>query len=664
MKNVSLKFLEALEKGTKLYQEANIKFADGTELGLTRESFYISGNSYADAAGSSSFPLGSAFGKSVNFSLVNDKDQFSDYDFLMSEITVYCCMDFEDGTTEKILFGTFTVIEPEAYGSIIEVAACDKMYLGDVEYTSNLSFPATAREVLQDSTSTCGVYLLTTTFANDDYIIQEKPEGVTHRDIWGSCAMLAGGNARMDEYNRICIVGYDFSVLDQNGADGGYFDDATPYASGDNVYGGVFDPWDEGDDIDGGTFDEMYRYHVLYKAKNLTVSTDDVVITGIETTEDETEYIYGADGYVISIENPLISGNPQDAVDRIGSLLVGVRFRPFEMDHIAYPVAEFGDVCYLMDRNRNLYQSVITDVNFTFYGYTTIKCTADDPIRNSSKYHSNTTQAVRAARKETKKQIREYDKAVQMLTNLISQSFGVFKSEEVLDDGSVIYYMHNKPTRQESQTIWKMTADAFAVSTDGGLTWNAGMDSEGNAIVNVLSAIGINFEWAKGGTLTLGGENNKDGNMIVNDSSGKQILSIEKNGIVMDMDDGSRIVINPKVGFYQLVGSSRREYHNIFFTEEVSFPAMTDGMSGLTSTIVNLPDEFAGKTAKATVSISEIITNNVPSTFGAVSGCRVSCNVISNNRVQVYGMLNVYDMTYESVYSQNEYLKAVVTVTA
>lgn len=531
MKNVSLRFLNALAKNTNLYQEAIILFADGTRLELPRSSFYVSGNSYTDAAGSNSFPLGSAFGKSITISLVNDKEQFSDYDFLLAEITVYCCMDFEDGTTEKILFGTFTVTEPEAYGSIVEVTACDAMYRGDVEYTSNLSFPATARDVLQDSTSTCGVYLLTTTFANDDYIIQEKPEGVTHRDIWGACAMLAGGNARMDEYNRLCVVGYDFSVLDQNGVDGGYFDDASPYASGDEVYGGIFDPWDEGDNVDGGTFEEMYGYHVLYKAKNLNVSTDDVVITGIKTEEDETEYMYGSDGYVLSVENPLISGNSQDAVDRIGMLLVGVCFRPFEMDHIAYPIAEFGDVCYLMDRNRNLFQSVITDVNFTFYGYTTIKCAADDPIRNSSTYHSNTTQAVRAARKDTKKQISEYDKAVQMLTNLMSQSFGVFKSEEVLADGSVIYYMHNKPTLQESQTIWKMTAEAFAVSTDGGRTWNAGMDSEGNAVVNVLSAIGINFEWAKGGTLTLGGSNNVNGVCRVLDASGNEVAKLDANGL-------------------------------------------------------------------------------------------------------------------------------------
>jgi len=213
---------------------------------------------------------------------------------------------------------------------------------------------------------------------------------------------------------------------------------------------------------------------------------------------------------VINIENQLISQSPQDAVNRIGALIVGAKFRPFEMDHVAYPLAEFGDACYIVDRKNNIYQSIVTDVNFQFFGYTTLKCTAESPLRNSSKYSSNATNAIVKARQETKQQISTYDLAVQQLTNLITQSFGVYKSEEVLEDGSVIYYMHNKPTLAESKTIWKMTADAFAVSTDGGQTWNAGLDADGNAVVNVLSAIGINAEWIQAKDLqaigaTIGG---------------------------------------------------------------------------------------------------------------------------------------------------------------
>jgi hypothetical protein len=533
MKNVSNEFTSTSAERTDFYVLASVKFADGTAKELSRSDFYLSGNSYADAAGSSSFPLGVALEKQVGIAIVNDVDQWSTYDFYGAEFTMYCCLDLDRGKTEKILLGTFTVIEPESYGSIIEVTAADAMYLGDTAYTTELSFPMTAAAALQDSCSTCGVTLQTTTFTNGDYVISSFPDGITHRTLWGLCAMMAGGNARMDEYNRLNIVGYNFSLFDKGGLDGGVFDGSTPYASGDTADGGSFNPWDTGYVYDAGTFADTRDYHVLLRAKNLTVATDDVVITGIQTTVDDTTYLYGEEGYVLTLTNQLIEGNPQDALNRIGPMIVGVRFRPFEMDHIAYPMAEFGDVCYVIDRKQNTYQSVITDVNFTFFGYTTIKCSADSPMRNSSKYYSKTTEAVVKARLNTKKQLTEYDKAVQMLTSLITQSFGVFKTEEVLEDGSAVFYLHNKPTLAESQTIWKMTADAFAVSTDGGKTWNAGMDSSGNAVVNVLSAIGINFDWASGGTLSLGGKNNGNGLCYLYDSNGNKIATLDSNGLAV-----------------------------------------------------------------------------------------------------------------------------------
>lgn len=533
MKNVSNEFISTSSERTDYYVLASVKFADGTEKELSRSDFYLSGNSYTDAAGSSSFPLGVALEKQMGISIVNDVDQWSTYDFYGAEFTMYCCLDLDSGKTEKILLGTFTVIEPESYGSIIEVTAADAMYLGDTAYTTSLSFPMTAAAALRDSCSTCGVTLQTTTFTNGDYVISSFPDGITHRTLWGLCAMLAGGNARMDEYNRLNIISYDFSFFDKGDLDGGIFDESTPYTSGDTADGGSFNPWDTGYVYDAGTFSDMKDYHVFFRAKNLAVATDDVVITGIQAMVDDVTYLYGEEGYILTLTNQLIEGNPQDAMNRIGPLIVGVRFRPFEMDHIAYPMAEFGDVCYVIDRKQNIYQSVITDVNFTFFGYTTLKCSANSPMRNSSNYYSKTTEAVVKARLNTKKQLAEYDKAVQMLTSLITQSFGVFKTEEVLGDGSTVFYLHNKPTLAESKTIWKMTADAFAVSTDGGKTWNAGMDSSGNAVVNVLSAIGINFDWASGGTLSLGGKNNGNGLCYLYDSNGNKIATLDSNGLAV-----------------------------------------------------------------------------------------------------------------------------------
>lgn len=502
MKSVSSELKQKIGNGATFYQTARIVFSDGREKELGKADFYMSGNTYSDGPVANSFPLGEAMAKTVTMSLVNDDDRFSEYDFYKAVITAYMKCDLSE-TTESILLGTYTVIEPESYGTQVSISAIDDMYKGNKDYTTNLVYPATLSEIMIDSCNTCGVPLLSTTFANSSFTVQTKPEGITHRQLWGMIAMIAGGNARMDEYNRLEIVTYDFSYFEQNNnLDGGTFStETTPYSDGDNADGGNFTDYSSGDGYDGGTFEETNNYHYFYRIKTPTIATDDVVITGIQAEINDTTYLHGEEGYVLKVENQLIEDSPEEALQLIGGLIVGLKFRPFTIDHVAYPLAEFGDLCYVSDRKGNVYQSVVTDMNFTFFGYTTISCSADDPVRNSSKYASSKTEAVIAARKERNDALTARDIALRQLTNLMTQSFGLFKTEEKQEDRSMIYYLHNKPELANSSTIWKMTADAFAVSTDGGQTWNAGLDSEGNAVLNVLSAVGINADWINAGTI-------------------------------------------------------------------------------------------------------------------------------------------------------------------
>ena len=96
----------------------------------------------------------------------------------------------------------------------------------------------------------------------------------------------------------------------------------------------------------------------------------------------------------------------------------------------------------------------------------------------------------------------QYKIAEQQLASIMSKAFGVFNTEEVLEDGSTIYYMHDKPKLEDSSTLWKMTENTFTVSTDGGATWNAGIDATGKAILNILSVIGIDATWINADNLT------------------------------------------------------------------------------------------------------------------------------------------------------------------
>lgn len=325
---------------------------------------------------------------------------------------------------------------------------------------------------------------------------------------------------------------------------------AGSYESGDDADGGTFAPWNTGYVADAGTFQDQNKFHHLYYYSSLNVSTDDVVITGVQVTEEfeETEkvkkqtYLYGDAGYILAIAgNKFVEkGKGQDVVDYLGPKLVGLRFRPMSGQFLGDPTVEAGDLAYVTDRKQRTYNCMVTNLTFTVGNYMTVTCDAETPSKNSASRYSELTQAIVEARKNTQAQISEYDLAVQQLTSLITQSFGVYKTEEVQTDGSIVYYMHNKPTIAQSTTIWKMTADAFAVSTDGGKTWKAGMDSSGNAVVNVLSAIGVNAEWVntgflsasriRGGDLIIGGENNKFGTIKLVSNGGYSNGSIDMYG--------------------------------------------------------------------------------------------------------------------------------------
>ena len=153
-------------------------------------------------------------------------------------------------------------------------------------------------------------------------------------------------------------------------------------------------------------------------------------------------------------------------------------------------------------------------------GLTTVKTQADDPIRGSSDFYGNSTKAIVAARQMVRKETSAREEAIQRLAETLNSSSGLYMTQEPQQDGSIIYYMHNKATMAESNIIWKLTAEAFAVSIDGGKTYPYGFAVTGELITRLLYAEGINADYINAGTL------------IVRDKSEKVIFEA-------DMDTGS-----------------------------------------------------------------------------------------------------------------------------
>lgn len=550
MLNVSAKWQRAvmLDNDINVNCFADIVTASGEKIPISDSELWANGFEVNDSTSSNgTFTIGALIAGKLKIKLNNIYEDYSKHDFDKASVTTYVSKSFSDGTSEKLKIGEYRVSETSYDGSLITLTCLDNINNFNREYDSNLSYPTTAYEVVRDACIKCDVPFTMARFDNSDYTINEIPsdnQKLTYGQVIAYILQLSGLWGKCGHDGELLIGWYDMSQFDSKGYDGGTFSTkTTPYSDGDALNGGNFTDYSSGDTADGGTFTEARNYHNIYTQKDLNVATDDVVITGVKVTvtskEDKTKdvnVLAGKEGYAVSIsDNPFISADKAQAVaNYIFKRIGGMRFRPLDATLLSNPLIESGDVALVTDRKQNTYSCFISNRTFTVGSGTKISCDAENASRNSADKFSNETKAIVQDRKVAQAQLSVYDKQMQLLTQLMSQSLGLFKTEQKQEDGSIIYIMHNKADLNSSNIQWKMTANGMAVSSDYGKTWNAGIDKDGNAIFNIMSAIGINFDWAHGGTLTLGGENNVSGVQYVKDAKGKTLVTLDNKGLTLD----------------------------------------------------------------------------------------------------------------------------------
>lgn len=459
MINVSKEFKELMEQRTDFKQYAEITLSDGTVLELDETHFTSTNNSIVDGAGLTAIPLGVAIQKHIQIEILNDYEQYSDYDFFGAKIRLFLTFRLSS-TTERVNKGYYTATTPATYGDTVIITAVDDMYKADRAYETSLSFPASIRDVLIDACGACDIPLLTTSFKNDTFVLPTCPEG-TFREVIGHIAQIACGNARIDNAGYLSVISYDISG----------------FANG--------------------------NYHTIGNFTYPKIETDNVIITGVQTTirgetpEEDKVIMAGQKGYVVTIENPLIVGQEDIVLTWLYTALAGLIIRPFYGDIISNPLIEFMDLAMIVDRRGRAYKTVITDVNFQFFGYTTIKNSFENPIQNQVAYASSDTKAIQYARRlvETERSSREL--AIEQLSKALANGSGMYETRVEQEDGSYIYYLHDKPTLEESKNVLKITSDAIGFSNDGGKTFPAGFTFNAEAVMRIIETEGLSAEWVK-----------------------------------------------------------------------------------------------------------------------------------------------------------------------
>ena len=509
MRNLSTEFKEQQNSGNRNYLKyADFTFTDGSTLSITDKDLWSNGFKFEDAVSQSgSFDIGAAIVNKLTLQINNFSGKYTDYIWDGARVVCHIGLELSTGI-EKIRICTMTVTDaPYQNTAIISLTCEDSMRLFDRDYSdSKLTYPATRLQIIQDACEVCGVTLQSTRFDNDDLVIQNRPDdsSITFRQVIAWVAQMGCQWARCNEYGRLCVGWYEKNP-----------DNPVNITSKDTS---GFTPW-------------------LY----------DLEITGVKVTEYSSNssesnaktYQSGDEGYIIDIsENKLIQpGTGQTICSIIAERCVGLKFRPFTTSALTDIALEAGDAITITDRNGEEHKSYLTSLTLNPGTFEQLECSAKSVSRNKQKQYTLNQQAQAEYRKSLRDERTAREKALEDLSQRLTESSGTYTTVETQPDGSNIYYLHNKPQLSDSDIVWKMTAEAWAVSTDGGQHWNGGMTVDGDVIARILTATGVNADWIKTGAL------------VVRDGNGKTIFSADITNHQLIMDGSSiRIGASPLDG--------------------------------------------------------------------------------------------------------------------
>lgn len=528
MRNLSTEFKEQQNSGNRNYLKyADFTFTDGSTLSITDKDLWSNGFKFEDAVSQNgSFDIGAAIINKLTLQINNFSGKYTDYIWDGARVVCHIGLELSTGI-EKIRICTMTVTDaPYQSTAIISLTCEDSMRLFDRDYSeSKLTYPATRLQIIQDACEVCGVTLQSTRFDNDDFVIQNRPDdsSITFRQVIAWVAQMGCQWAKCDEYGRLCFGWYEREVPD-------------------NFYDLVETPWKdvEGNDILDTTGEQiitiMQTGITAIQTNGFTPWLYDLEITGIKVTEyvenssknEAKTYQSGKSGYVIEIsDNKLIQEGTGEAICKIISdRCVGMKFRPFSTGALTNIAWEAGDTIAISDRNGKQYKSFLTSVTLNPGTFEQLECSAKSVSRNKQKQYSLNQQIQAENNKNLRDERTAREKALEELSQRLAEASGTYTTVETQPDGSNIYYLHNKPQLSDSNIVWKMTAEAWAVSTDGGQHWNGGMTVDGDVIARILTATGVNADWINTGTIKA---IDKDGNttFLVDVTTGRVVINAD-----------------------------------------------------------------------------------------------------------------------------------------
>ena len=656
MLNVRSEFKQALKNDNRKFEiEAEITLKNNTVLTITNEELWSQGFEIEDAiSASDSFDVGGFIIGSMRLVINNIYEDYTQYDFFDANVNVTLSLDCGNNVTENIAFNDYTVDEANDNAAQIVLHCLNTAKFFERPYSdSQLTYTShtTVNDIVQDACTVCGVQLLTTSIDGGNFVVSKRPtdEKLTFLKVIAWCAQLTGNYARINNLGQLVVKWFDLTHYEGTVLIPGAITDTDDLAIKDTDTEVILDVNATNSTANGAdwTIDDDYAqyYHHIESWGELHTGTDDVVITGIRVVvedDDGNEVVKtsGSAGYILEIrDNELISAElAQTVANNLSSKIVGMQFRTYNGACLGDPTVECGDLAWVTDRKGRSYRSFVTGHIFKLGQYQSIYCGAKSPSRNSAKGYSATTRAIVNARKASQRELLSYEARAEALTKLISRGFGVYVTEVPQQDGSMIPYIHDKPTIEGSSYVCYMTSQGVLMEVDGQTT--VAVDKNGNALLNTLTARGINADWINTGTIR-----SKNGAVSINLDN----ETITLTGFVKATDlgangsttiDGARIT----TGIIQGGGTAQNPNFKL---------VMSDGALTMKKGSINIGngkfevDTNGNLTAKS-ADISGTIKSSTNSAFSTITNGHVYGGIVRTNN-------NVTTETTKGYISFNQY---------
>ena len=411
MINVSAAFKAALENDNRNFSgSCTIALTSGKSIPIDDSQLWDNGFIINDSTSSTGgFDIGSAIVQKFTLRLNNMYDDFTEYDFTGAEISNIKVSLSLSGKTEAVSKGVFTVNDTSYDGDIITLECLDNMHKFDVNYSkSNLTYPATLLQIVQDACRGCGVTLATDSlqFEYYNYVIQKKPDDntMTFRDVLTWVGQISGHFWKCNKSGQLSAGWYNMSDL----------------SAGRNIH--------------------TLQTNVV---TDVNVDMDDVVITCVRiVTEDENSnqvtFQSGSDGYAVVIDsNKFINkDNAAEIASMVGGRVVGLRFRPMTVSSLQDPTIEAGDGAIVYDRKLKSYKTFFTNVVFSIDADNQMSNDAESALRNSAERFSEASKIYQDLKKHLNKNKTEWEKAMEELEKAMKEQVGLYPVIKTLDDGS------------------------------------------------------------------------------------------------------------------------------------------------------------------------------------------------------------------------------------